>query len=156
MSAKDALDRYYSKLAKQTKRKTKNRKPEKEVERFCLEWMRQNHWDVQIYEAKATYNPRQGRYMQQSMKAGTVDCQGVLPDGTFVAVEFKAPGRLSTFAAPKNIRQKQYLTQKIEHYAFGACVDSCARLQAIFALYSKIRDEEGKDAAKQYLLSQLP
>jgi hypothetical protein len=156
LSAKDALDRYYSKLAKQqSKPKRKNRKPEKEVERFCLEWMRARKWDVQIYESKAVFSARSGRYTGQSMKAGTVDCQGITPDGIPVYIEFKAPGRLSTFSSPKNHRQKEYLVAKIQNGAFGAVVDSANRLDRIFGEYIN-RVRSSKDEAKQFLLSELP
>lgn len=108
---------------------------------------------MQIYEAKAVWNPRARRYLAQSMKAGTVDCQGVLPGGTFVAVEFKANKRISTFNAPKNHRQRQYLIEKISNGAFGCVVTSATRLEQI---YNSWRDLKTPEEKRSYLMACLP
>lgn len=154
----DALERHHEKLAKQqqSKRKTKNRKPEKDVERYCLEWMRARDWDVQIVEAKATYNPRAGRYLRNtSVSAGTCDCIGTLPDGKFVAIEFKAPGRLSTFAHDRNVEQRDYILKKIHSGAFACVVDSASRLEKIYAAWEEAL-QVSPDKAKNILLGFLP
>ncbi len=154
-STKKALEGYMkSQLKKTIKRKTHG-KPEKEVERACLTWMRAQGWSVQIYEAKATFNPQAQRWVGSSMKAGTVDCQGVMPDGTFVAVEFKAPGRLCTFNLEKNHRQKEYLVEKIRMNAFGCVVDSARRLAQLFDGY-KEAVLVSRDQAQMYLMRELP
>lgn len=147
-----ALENYYRKLLPKEPR-PKNKRPEKDVEHECLLWMRAQGWNVQIYEAKAIYNPKTRRYISASMKAGTVDCQGVLPGGTFVAVEFKAPGRISSFNASKNFRQKQYLIEKITYGAFGAVVDSASRLEQIYKTWRDLKTAAEK---KSYLISVLP
>lgn len=152
-SVERALSAYCAKQIKKTGPKRKNKSPEKDVEQECVAWMRAKNWDVQIYSAKATYNPRLGRYMGGSMKAGTVDCQGVMPSGIFVAVEFKSPGNIKAFNLPKNCRQKEYLKEKIKNNAFGACVDSVKLLQLIFETWEKIEDRDQKRA---YLFSKLP
>src|ERR1700727_875427 len=101
-STKKALERYYAKQIPKPRRH--NAKPEKEVERDCMAWMNSMGWSMGVYEAKNTYNPRSGRWIGKSMRSGTVDCQGVLPNGTFAAVEFKAPTRLSTFNSNRNMK----------------------------------------------------
>ncbi len=158
-STRKALDSYMSRQIPRsdTNRKKHNAKPEKEVERACLNWMRdpERGWSVQIYSASATFNPVQGRWMAQSMKAGTVDCQGLMPDGTFVAVEFKAPGALRRFNLPKNHRQKEYLVEKIRMNAFGCVCDSARRLAEIFDGY-KAAVAISKDQAMMYLMGELP
>lgn len=152
-STKEALDRYFTKQAnKALKPKRKNTKPEKIVQMDCVAWMRRQGWDVQIYEAKATFNPLRNRYTQGSMKAGTVDCQGVTPNGQFVAVEFKAPKKRATFNASKNCRQREYLMNKIKSNAFGCVVESAAQLQKIWDAYQSL-DPEFRQA---YLMTQLP
>ncbi len=154
-STKKALDSYMSRQLKTKQKRGANGKPEKEVERACLAWMRAQGWQVQIYAASSTYSPSAGRWIGQAMKAGTVDCQGLLPDGTFVAVEFKAPGRLKTFNLEKNTRQREYLIQKIKMNAFGCVVDSARRLQMIFDGYKELM-ETSKDQAQMFLLRELP
>lgn len=114
--------------------------------------MRSQGWDVQIYEAKGNFNPLRNRYMQGSMKAGTVDCQGVTQEGQFVAVEFKAPKKRATFNLSKNCRQKEYLKNKIKSNAFGCVVESAAQLQKIWETYQNL-DREFRQA---YLMTQLP
>lgn len=152
--AKKALENYYTKLAKQvSKPKRRNQKPEKLVEHECVALMRALGWDVAIYEAKGIYNPHAGRYVSQRMRAGTVDCQGVMQNGTFVAVEFKAPGKRSTFNSPRSGRQKEYLIQKIHHNAFAVVVDSSQLLKQLYETWVEITDE---DERRQFLLKSLP
>lgn len=134
----------------------KNAKPEKEVERACLEWMRRRGWDVNIFEAKSTFDPQRGRYVAQSMKAGTADCMGNMPDGVAVVVEFKAPGKLGTFAHPKNGRQQEFLRRKIESGAFACVTDSVERLEHVFNGWFAFRSIDCLDISKQYLFSKLP
>lgn len=152
--ARKALESYYqNQLPKERKIKAKNQRPEKDVEYECLVWMRQQGWDVQIYEAKAVWNPKARRYLSQSMKAGTVDCQGLMPGGVFVAVEFKAPKRISTFNLAKNHRQRQYLIEKISFGAFGCVVSSATRLEQI---YNSWRDLKSPEEKRTYLMACLP
>lgn len=151
---KKALNNYFEREAKKSlRRPRRNMKPEKLVEQACVQWMTAQGWDVAIYEAKAVYNPFAGRYLRGVMKAGTVDCQGVMPDGTFVAVEFKAPGRLSTFNSIRNDRQREYLINKINHNAFGAVVDSAELLGQIYKAWA---DEKDPSAKKWLLMDRLP
>ena len=63
--------------------------------------MRSLEWEVQIYESKAIYNARSGTYTANpGLKTGNADCQGIMPSGVSVAVEFKAPGKLNSFQNP--------------------------------------------------------
>lgn len=154
--ARKALDNFYAKTAKKLRGKTrKNASPEKEVEKECVHWMRVQGWSVEIYSAKATYDPRRGVWRNQSMKAGTCDCQGVAPGGIFAAIEFKSPGRLSTFNQPKNYRQKEYILNKINVGAFACVVDSVNRLREIYAGFCQAL-QTSPDAAKVFLLKSLP
>ncbi len=154
-STLNSLNKFLKKQITKPDKRKKHGKPEKEVERACLAWMRERGWSVQIYESKAIYNPKAQRYTSQSMKAGTVDCQGLLPDGTFVAVEFKSPGRLSTFSLEKNHRQREYLVEKIKMNAFGCVCDSARRLAEVFDGYEKAL-LVSKDQAQMYLMGELP
>jgi hypothetical protein len=153
--ARKALENYYTKQIKKSGPPKKNRKPEKEVAKWCMDWMRSQDWSVQIVESKNTYNPQAGRWVSSSTKAGTADCLGTLPSGTFVAIEFKSPGRLSTFNADKNVRQRDYIIEKIHTYSFACVVDSVARLKEIYDAYVSAL-EVSKDKAKNVLLNYLP
>ena len=134
-------------------KKRKNKKPEKLVEAECLLWMRQRKFSVQIIEAKATYDPRRGVWRNQAVTAGTFDCVGDLPSGIGCYVEFKAPGKLSTFNKQKNHRQIEYAKEKIKSNCFVAVVDSVDRLKEIYEHWETLK---GTPSAQAYLLEMLP
>lgn len=129
----------------------RNNKPEKITQHECTEWMRGMGWQIEIYESKATLS-KDGVWRQQAMKAGTPDCQGVMPDGVAVAVEFKAKGCLSGFNQPKNHRQKEFILGRIHMGAFACVVDSVALLETIYKGWL----ERPVDQRKGYLLACLP
>lgn len=129
-------------------------KPEKEVEKSCLEWMRSGGWSVQIFEAKATFDPKRGVWRQQAMRAGVCDCMGNDKDGQSVVIEFKAKGKLSSFNRPGNYKQRQFITDKINTNSFACVVDSKERLEQIYTKWRELR-AQGLDA-KAYLISMLP
>ena len=152
-----ALERNHKKLLdEQNHVPRRNKKPEKEVEEQCLKWMRAQGWEVQIIESRAVYNPRAGTYTQnQSVKTGNADCQGIMPDGISVAIEFKAKGKLSSFLRNGNERQRDFLIKRIHMNGFAAVVDSCELLQSIYDEWQAAR-AVSQEAAKHYLLTQLP
>jgi hypothetical protein len=134
----------------------KNAKPEEAVATECIDWMRAQGWSVTIFEAKATFDPRRGIYRQQAMKAGVADCLGNMQDGVSVVVEFKAPGKLTTFARHENVRQQRFLIEKIRSGAFACVVDSAKRLEMIHRKWLEIRNTDGILEAKNFLMSALP
>lgn len=160
--AAHALKRYYEKKhnewLKETgqKERRKCKKPEKLVQNDCLEWMRNKGWQVEIYEAKATFDPRIGKYRQQSMKAGTCDCMGITPDGHSVAIEFKAKDRRNTFNKPSNFRQREFILGRINFGAFAVVVENSNQLETFYNNWISILEEKGQAHAKNYLLDQLP
>lgn len=154
----NALNKYCTKYFGEERpkpRDKKNKKPEKIVEKACLEYMRAVGWSVQIFEAKATWSPQQNCYVSQGMKAGTCDCMGSTDEGIAVAVEFKAPGRLSTFNREDNYLQKNFILEKINSNAFACVVDSADHLREIVVKWKLFR-KDGLEAARNYLLSALP
>lgn len=152
----DSINRYSQKqLPRETKPRRANTKPEKLVEKACMAWMREQGWSMQVFEAKATYNPRAGRYMQQSMKAGTADSGGSTSEGHGAVVEFKAHGKLSTYAKEDNHAQQKFIEEKIASNCFACVVDSVEMLQDIYAKWSMIR-KENTGKARDYLLLRLP
>lgn len=155
----DAMIRHHEKDAKEIDklqgRGKKNKAPEKDVERECLLWMRSVGWIVEIYEAKASYDPKTGIYRSMGMKAGTLDCMGVLPSGISVAVEFKARGKLATFNRDGNERQREFATARINANCFCCVVDSVDMLSSIFIKWEQLRLVDVV-AARDYLLDCLP
>lgn len=154
----DALNRHCEKQLEKDKPKrlkTHNAKPEKAVEKACLELMRSWGWSVNIFESKATWNPKAGAWLQQGMKAGTCDCMGSTDDGVAVAIEFKSPGRLSTFNSEKRYLQRQFIVDKINANNFACVVDSSDRLALIYSRWKMLR-LESQNSARSYLISMLP
>jgi hypothetical protein len=156
------MERYSAKELRKLQRemgqleKRTHSKPEKVVEKECLLWMRAKGWSVEIYEAKATFDPHTGRYRQQAMKAGTVDCHGNTDQGASVYVEFKAPGKLSTFAQERNYRQQQFLRKKIETNVFAVVVDSPERLERLYNGWEFFRRRGDNAKARQFLIAMVP
>jgi hypothetical protein len=159
----DALNRYYQKQLIADKPKESRAhygKPEKSVERDCLSFMRGRGWSINIFEAKATWSPSQGAWTQQGMKAGVCDCMGNIvseghDDGVAVAVEFKAPGAMSSFNSDKRYLQRKFIVDKINSGAFACVVDSAALLEKIYSRWHEIRATD-KSGARQFLISSLP
>lgn len=152
----DALNKYSQRCldeAKPKELKRHNAKPEKEVEKACLEWMRGMGWSVNIFEAKANWNGR--AWVQQAMRQGTVDCLGNTADGVSVAIEFKAPNCLSTFNSDRRYLQRKFVVDKINTNSFACVVDSVERLKTIYEKWMEISALD-KNAARQYLISMLP
>lgn len=152
----DALNKYSAKQLEVIKPEVRshNEKPEKEVEKACLKWMRDRGWSVNIFESKAVWNASAGAWTQQGLKAGTCDLMGNTDTGLAVAVEFKAPGALSSFNTEKRYLQKKFIVDKINSNSFAAVIDSVERLEIIFKRWSELLPD--RNAARNYLLSMLP
>lgn len=158
----DALNKFYERDALKVspkiaavEKRGRNARPEKDVEKECLVWMRAQGWNVAIYESKAVWNSRAESWTKSGMKFGTCDCMGNTDDGVAVAVEFKAKGKLSTFNREDNHLQRQFIIEKINTNAFSCVVDSATLLAEIYAKWKSLR-EAGGPAAKAYLMLALP
>lgn len=153
----DILNRIHSRelkeISKLQGKGKRNKKPEKEVEKACMKWLKDQGFSVQVYESKATQV--NGRWVNQAMKAGNSDCMGSTPSGLFAAIEFKAPGKLKTYNRPKNQRQRDFINEKINSGAFACVTDSVERLSTIYSQWEILLDTN-KDEAKNYLISMLP
>lgn len=157
-STVNALHKYCNKYFgedKPKKKKTRNKKPEKIVEAECLKYMRNLGWNVQIYESKAVWNSQSQTWSQAGMKYGNSDCMGSMPEGIMVAVEFKAPGSLSTFNREERHLQKQFIIDKIKSNAFACVVDSASLLDQIYSKWKKLR-AESMEKAQAFLMDSLP
>lgn len=156
---KAALIKYLDRQIEETKRmqgrgsqkkKKKNKNPEEKfIKDELLPFLRGLGFSIQVMEAKATFNPKAGRYISQSLKPGTSDIVGMTPNAIAAFIEAKAPGKRS------NIRPNQhaFLTEKIKLGAFAVCTDSVKHLQEIYETWDLIEDKRGKI---NYLLKDLP
>lgn len=155
LRVKNAVENY---LIKQNKPKSarRNSKPEKQTQIECIAFMRSIGWSIDIYEAKATWNPEQQIWKNQGMKSGTVDCIGCTNNGHSVFVEFKAKGKLSTFNRDENYKQRNFLIDKINHGAFGCVVDCKDLLAEIYLKWIVYHKSGQQQDAINFLLSSLP
>jgi len=151
---KAATEKYITKETnpKQAAPSRRNKAPEKEVEKACLEWMRSQGFCISVVEAKATWSPSRQGYTSSSVKAGFSDSVGNDAFGFAVYVEFKAPGKLSTLRA----NQREFLTARIESGAFAVVVDSAESLRELYTHWQSLRARNKIGAAKQLLRSALP
>ena len=134
----------------------RNAHPEKDVEKECLALMRSWNWTVEIYESKATYDPRRGVWRQQAMKAGTLDCMGVTNQGNAVAVEFKAPNKLRDILRDEKQNQYDFLISRIHAFAFACVVDSAMLLEDYRNRWEFLRKTGNLDTSRDYLLACVP
>ena len=140
----------HAKKQLRTPRTKANGKPEKAVEKACMDWLRNNGFSVNVVESKAVYNAQAGRYLKGQTDQGFSDAVGCHNSGLAVFIEFKAPGRLSTLRPS----QKAFLRDKIDFGAFACVVDGPERLEQIWKEFEKERQSGVNNAAsKTYLLS---
>jgi hypothetical protein len=152
-----AISRYETAQDKKLRGTTRrNGKPEKEVEYTCVAWMKSQGWSVNVFEAKATYSPTAGIWKQQAMSGGVADCMGNTQDGIAVAIEFKAPGYLSTFNSPARVKQRAFVIDKINSGAFACVTDSVERLKDIYTRWRELRDAGALLVSREFLIGALP
>lgn len=145
----NALDKYLNKQIKKSQPTKKYSKPEKEVEKVVLQYLRQKEFLVFVVESKAVYSEKSSRYLSGQLTPGFSDVVGLTPHGQFVAVELKAKGRLSTLRPA----QYEFLRSVILNHGFAVVVDSVERLEMIMEEYLQTPGLMNK---RTYLLSQLP
>lgn len=131
----------------------KNDDPENLVVKDCLAWMRANNWNVNVYEAKATFSPTAGRWINQSMQPGISDIGGSEATGIGAWIECKAPG--CRIASRLRDNQREFLVNKIHANNFAIVTDSVVYLEKTYQRWLEIRAQDPQ-RAKVFLLGQLP
>lgn len=129
----------------------KNLKPENLVEIDCMNWFRNNGFDMSIIDSKAKFSPRAGMYLKRlrGTNETIVDCVGNY--GSLACyVEFKACGRFNT----ASYEQLEFLRRKIRSGCFACVTDSVERLVEYFNKFNELRSSRG--SAIDYLLGELP
>ncbi|MCE5280307.1 MAG: VRR-NUC domain-containing protein [Planctomycetaceae bacterium] len=91
-------------------------KPEREVQRAILGYLRSIGALVAVTDAGAAY--RAGSWGADTVPAGWPDITGLLPDGRFIGVECKAPGG-------RQSPVQKFMEQEIEHRC-GLYVLACS------------------------------
>lgn len=152
---KKAMEKHHGKLIKKKRvSKGPNKRPEKEVERACANWLTRNEFSFNIVESKAVYSRAAGRYLSGQTDPGVSDCNGVHgPTGISVFIEFKAPGR----GCKLRPAQEQFLLTKISFNAFAVVVDSAEMLATRWSAFSLLRNtslEQAREYLKNIILSQ--
>lgn len=153
MSAKDALERYITKTEKSAARKLtnrgkKNKSPEKDLVKALLVWLKNNEFDCNVVESKATFSQATGLYTGRVAVAGFPDIVGNWKNGLATYIEVKAPGRISTLRE----LQRDFLLKKINSNCFAVCVDSVYLLDHLWEEYTA----SDRISRQRYLLDQLP
>lgn len=155
MSAKKSLERYYQRQLNEQERshrpKRKNAKPEFEVKKAVMVWLKENHFSCDAVESKAVYSARAGRYLNSQATPGFADIAGACPNGLGCFIELKAPGKRSTLRHT----QRDFLMGKINLGCFAVCVDSVSCLQLIWNEFGELRVSD-TESAKNLLRCHLP
>ncbi|HET6441301.1 MAG TPA: VRR-NUC domain-containing protein [Phycisphaerae bacterium] len=100
----------------------RRRKPERNVQRACLAWLRARGALVAVTDAGAAY--RAGAFFGDAIPAGWPDITGLLPNGRFIGIECKSPkGRQS--AAQKAMEREVRNRNGI--YILARCVEDVER-----------------------------
>jgi hypothetical protein len=150
MSAFDALMKYSKKTSGVKKKKSKNSRPEKQVEKEVLALSKILGFDLSVIESKAVYSRAAGVYLSGQAEQGFSDLVGNDKNGHALFIELKAKGKLSTVSAS----QIYFLTRKIKTNAFAVVVDSSDLLARLYTQWVMIK-KECSLKAQEYLLNEL-
>lgn len=155
MSAADALYKFSTRQLKQLERerklKRKNGKPELQVQREVMKWLKANGFSCNVVESKAVYSKNAGRYLNSQTIPGFSDIAGACPNGLGCFIELKAPGRRSTLRSG----QRAFLMDKINIGCFAVVVDSIEMLANIWNEFTR-RYKMEPELAKNLLRKHLP
>lgn len=142
-----AIASYSKKRAKSPSSK-KNSKPEATVVIAVRARFRQAGFFIQKIEAKGVWSNEAQRYMGGMADAGTADLLGCSPDGRFVAIECKAPGRVGTLKD----HQRSYLMEIINRNGFAIVTDNA---DAALETWNLWRQTESAEQARKLLIDKL-
>ncbi len=146
-----ALERYYQRQEpKAVEPKRTNEKPEKEVEKAVLIWLKQNNFCCDIIESKARFSTSTGGYTGRAASIGMPDIIGNYKNGLYVCIELKAPGRRVGSALRE--QQRNFLVKKIHTKAFAVVVDSVEYLEKTWKHFCALPSEQ----RQEFLLKEIP
>jgi len=142
-----AMDKFSKKQLK-TKRKKKNENREGPVVLEIKNTLAKVGFDLNGVEAKAVWNPREGRYMSTQAAPGFPDLCGSGPDGESVWIEVKAKGKRHTIRHA----QFEFLLNKIKRNCFAICSDNAEYAIAAFNKWKALNNLDRQN----FLISELP
>jgi hypothetical protein len=151
VSVKSALEKYSKRFANVKKKKSKNKAPEKEVQKEIVLWLMSCGFDVSVVESKAVYSRSANRYLRGQTEPGFSDLAGVTPNGIGCFIELKAVGKIANVSRA----QHDFINRKIRLGAFACVVDSVSYLAEVYRVWVLLLKQNEQDA-KDYLLSLLP
>jgi len=102
--------------------------PEKKVEKEVLSYCQEMGWFVTVVESKAVFSKALGIYRAGMTKKGFPDLIGCDNNGYVLAIELKAPGRLSTLRH----EQKVFLDEIKSRGGFSAVVSNAQMLHDLY------------------------
>lgn len=105
----------------------KNKKPEEELAKKVIEFLKLKQFVVVRIDAGSPYLAARGYRIQTKTKPGTSDILAVDKVGRFWAIELKAKGRKSTLSDS----QHEFIRRVIENNGVGICIDSLDDLRMI-------------------------
>jgi len=151
-SVKAAMDRHLAKLEPKPKAsKRRNRKPEKQVEKVVMSWLRQHGFSCHVVESKAIFSPSRGSYLRGQTVPGFSDIAGCCSSGYGCFIELKAPGKRSTVSDA----QLAFLTEKIKRGAFAVVTDSTEHLELAYMAWFDLREDNIRLGC-EFLMDDLP
>jgi len=159
---KRAMFKHHEKIHKENnKTKRKHTKTEKiEVEKPCVNWMKNQGWEVENSKAEAKYNSRIGKYIKTDLQSGMTDTRGWDSNDRPFYVEFKSPGKRSNvYGSPSkgNLnRQSDFILKQIRRGCFSVVVDSKEMLIEYWLKWTFFMDNDEKDQAKDFLIKMMP
>lgn len=131
---------------KRQRARRKNQKPEKQVEKDCLDWSKRNSVFLHVIESKAVFSQAAGRYLSGQAESGFPDIVGNDSSGRVLYIELKALGKRSTLSPAQYL----FLTEKIKQNCFAVVVDSADLLHEYYYSWKSSKNPPA------YLMSLIP
>lgn len=142
-----AAEKFAKKNLPKTPR-TKNKSPEKEIERDVKYYLKSLGYHFSVIESKAVFSQGSGTYLNSQATIGCPDILGLTNQGQFLAIELKSAGKRNNLS----FGQYDFLKKTIDRFGIGVVVDSSLLLKSYLERYQSLDPDEGR----KYLLSILP
>lgn len=143
-----AMEAHHAKQIKTPRPSRKpNQKPELELQAKMISRLEKIGFFVFSVESKSVWSQSAGRYLNSQTVLGCSDILGIDQNGSFVAVEVKAPGRRSTLRAAQRI----FLDKIISRNGFAVCSDSLEHLEKTYQAWLNLDSHSQKDLLKKDL-----
>lgn len=148
---KQAIANFYKRneTSSQPTDRRSNQKPEAQLRSDILLELKKKGFLILYVESQAVFSQSAGRFVQSHLASGTSDLIGIDHEGHFLALELKAPGRISTLKD----HQRDFLHSVIDRNGFACCIDS---IDSFFSLYNSWLKLSSKTERIELLKNALP